>query len=368
MRDFYTFFEKFKNIIKKLWTLKETLKVHSNCLLITPNNSSKIPKLYYGGAIRGNRGGPAVKVQKLNRFFPEHNWDFNLTYLLSNSIYLSPSSVNIIKKKGLPIVLNQNGIFYPEWFEGDWEKENFRMSKIYHSADYVLWQSKFCKKASEKFLGKRIGKGEILYNAVDTSTFIPKTISYDNKFNFLVTGNIRKKNNYRILSVLYALKEIISEDKSVNLIIAGFIEDRKYIYSKIKNLNLENNIIFHDKYSQKEAPKIYQEADAYITMAYQDNCPTAVLEAMACGLPILYSASGGVPELVGKESGLGIKVEKNWQTTLVPEVLAISNGMKEIIDRQHNMSQASRIRAVEFFDIKDWIKRHKLVFEKLLDK
>ena len=68
--------------------------------------------------------------------------------------------VNIIKKNGLPIVLNQNGIFYPEWFEGDWEKENFRMSKIYHSADYVLWQSKFCKKASEKFLGKRIGEGE----------------------------------------------------------------------------------------------------------------------------------------------------------------------------------------------------------------
>ena len=129
-----------------------------------------------------------------------------------------------------------------------------------------------------------------------------------------------------------------------------------------------NNIIFHDKYSQKEAPKIYQEADAYITMAYQDNCPPAVLEAMASGLPVLYSASGGVPELVGKNSGLGIKVEQNWQKTIVPDVSAISSGTKEIIGSQFNMSQASRKRALEFFDIKDWIINHKLVFEKLLDR
>ena len=53
-------------------------------------------------------------------------------------------------------------------------------------------------------------------------------------------------------------------------------------------------------------------------MSYQDNCPTAILEAMACGLPILYSSSGGVPELVGEEAGLGIHVEENWHQTKVP--------------------------------------------------
>ena len=37
-----------------------------------------------------------------------------------------------------------------------------------------------------------------------------------------------------------------------------------------------------------------------------DPCPTAVIEAMACGLPVAYPASGGTVELVGDEAGIGV--------------------------------------------------------------
>ena len=72
------------------------------------------------------------------------------------------------------IVLNQNGVFYPAWYKTDWKQQNLKIASIYHSADYVFWQSNFCKIASDKFLGKRLGQGEVLYNAVDTQKFIPK--------------------------------------------------------------------------------------------------------------------------------------------------------------------------------------------------
>lgn len=368
MTKLLRFFSIIKNPIKKLWTIRESIKLIYNYLFIAPSFTSKNPKLFYGGSLIGNIGGPLVKVKKLNQFFPEHNWNFNIIYLLSNSIYLSPASINFIRKKRVPIILNQNGVFYPEWFKGNWKEENHKMSKIYHSADYVLWQSNFCKKASEKFLGNRIGNGEILYNAVDTSIFTPINRSKNKFFTFLITGNIRKISNYRIISVLCALKKFISENNNIQLIIAGFIEDRNYINLKIRQLKLEDHIKFYEEYTQKDAPKIYREADAYITMTFQDNCPTAVLEAMASGLPILYSSSGGIPELVGEESGIGIKVKENWDQTMVPNDSAIANGMMEIIDKKNIMSQASRIRAVEFFDIKKWIIRHKNIFEKLLDQ
>ena len=103
-------------------------------------------------------GGPSVKIKKLNLFFPENNWNFNIIYLLSNSINLNSLSIDLIKKKGLPIVLNQNGVFYPSWFDGNWKKENLKMSKIYHSANYVFWQSNFCKKPLKNFLAKESGK------------------------------------------------------------------------------------------------------------------------------------------------------------------------------------------------------------------
>lgn len=368
MPKLFRFLLTIKRSLKNVWTLKESIKVFYNYLFTSNTNSSEFPKVYYGGSLKGNVGGPLVKIKKLNNFFPEHKWKFNIVYLLSNSIYLNSSSINLIKKKKLPIILNQNGVFYPEWFKGNWEKENYKMSLIYHSADYVFWQSNFCKKAAEKFLGKRVGRGEILYNAVDTLLFTPKSKSTNTKFKFLITGNIRKNNNYRISSIIYAIKEIINEDNNIQLIIAGFIEDKNYFKLKIRELKLEDYIIFHDKYSQKDAPKIYQNADAYITMTFQDNCPTAVLEAMACGLPILYSASGGIPELVDKDSGLGIKVSENWQIKQVPGKTEIANGMRVIIENKTKMSQASRTRAVEFFDIEKWIIKHESIFEKLLDK
>jgi len=366
MPNILSFLSISKKLLKRLLSFNEMIKITFNYFFVSSNYSKIIPRIYYGGSRKGEFGGPPVKTKKLNQFFPECNWKFNIIYLLSNSIYLNPVSFQIIKKKGLPIVLNQNGVFYPEWFDGNWERENYKMSQIYCLADYVLWQSKFCKKASEKFLGKRIGRGEILYNAVDTSFFLPKKRRNNKRFSFLITGNIRKKSNYRISTVLLALKEIIKKDTNVELIIAGYIEDRKSFYKKIEDLKLQEHVLFKESYSQKDAPKIYQFADAYITMAYQDNCPTAVLEAMSCGLPILYSNSGGIPELVDRHSGIGINVIENWKKTIVPSTSEISSGMYKIIENRITMSQSSRMRAVEFFDIKFWISKHQNIFEKLL--
>ena len=366
MQNTLSFLSISKKLFKRLLAHNEMIKIIFNYFFISSKFYSRIPKVHYGGSMKGDLGGPSVKTQKLNQFFPEYSWKFNILYLLSNSIYLNPLGCKLIKKKGLPIVLNQNGVFYPAWFDGNYKKENYKMSQIYYLADYVLWQSKFCKKACEKFLGKRIGIGEILYNSVDTSIFVPKNKGNKKRFSFLITGNIRRKNNYRISSILFALKEIIKKNTDVELIIAGYIEDRKYFFSKIRDLKIDDHIIFLGTYSQKDAPKIYQLADAYITMSYQDNCPTAVLEAMACGLPILYSNSGGVPELVDKESGLGINVKGNWNKIIVPSSFEISNGMQKIIDNKNTMSQSSRTRSVEHFDIKIWINKHQNIFEKLL--
>ncbi len=330
------------------------------------NNSNYKPNIFYAGAIKGDNGGPLVKIKKLKKYFPEFIYNFNIVYLLSNNQHLNNTSLKILKKRKIPIILNQNGVFYPSWFKGDWEKENSKVSKIYHLADYVFWQSNFSKKASNKYLGKRLGIGEVLYNAVDTEVFSPKGKYSNDTFTFLITGNIRKNNNYRIYAVILALKEVIKINKKIYLKVAGYIEDKIYFLSLINKLNLDNHIYFIDKYTQNDAPEIYKGVDAYITITFQDNCPSAVLEAMSCGLPILYSSSGGIPELVDNDSGIGLKVPENWIETEIPSTKDIKDGMLKIIDSRINMSDAARSRAVKYFDIKDWIRKHNEIFEKII--
>ena len=359
-----------KNFLKRIYGFLIYTNVFLNSFLKQNHFSTKKPKLYYGGAPKGNIGGPLVKIKKLNYIFPGNTWNFNIVYLLSNTLCLPFDSLKIIKQKNIPIILNQNGVFYEAWFKGNYKKENLRNSQYYHFVDYVIWQSNFCKKASEKFLGPRVGKGKVLYNSVDTEKFIPKEkkLNYKKRFNLLITGNIRKNNNYRILTVIDALKDLIKENNFIHLIIAGFIQDKKFLLEKIINFGLTENIHFIEKYSQKDAPKIYQNADAYITLSYQDNCPSAVLEALSTGLPVIYSASGGIPELVDKSSGIGLKVKEDWKEIIVPKKTDIQNGILKIIENQDEMSLAARSRAINFFDIKKWYKAHSDLFEELLSE
>ncbi len=359
----YTFF---RFIYRGYSKLKVFIEIFFN-FSFKKDKNNKSASLYFAGAEIGNIGGPYLKIKKLKKIFPENKRQFNLIYALSNSPKLTNWSINLIAKRNIPLILNQNGVFYPSWYKGDWQNQNLLISKIYHSADYIFWQSNFCKKAADRFLGKRLGKGEILYNAIDTQMFSPVKKNVDNIFKFLITGNIRKQSNYRIYSVIDALKDVVKQNKYIHLYIAGVIEDLDFLQSEVNKLNIGEFITFLGPYSQSKAPKIYQMVDAYITMSFQDNCPSAVIEAMSCGLPILYSSSGGIPELVGQDSGIGLRVSEDWERVNVPTKQEIHEGILQIMDNQKSMSVSARDRAVRQFDINSWIKRHEEVFELLIN-
>jgi glycosyltransferase involved in cell wall biosynthesis len=54
----------------------------------------------------------------------------------------------------------------------------------------------------------------------------------------------------------------------------------------------------------EELASLLRRQDVFIAASYDDPCSNSVLEALACGLPVVYRRSGGHPELVG-EAGLG---------------------------------------------------------------
>ena len=71
-----------------------------------------------------------------------------------------------------------------------------------------------------------------------------------------------------------------------------------------------------------------RRADLLLHTKYNDPCPTVVLEAMASGLPVVYSASGGVPELVGEEAGVGIPAPFDWEHDHPPKGRARRGGAR----------------------------------------
>ena len=328
-------------------------------------------RLYYSGARAGDRGGPKVKIAKLAAAFPEHWWSYNLVYVLSNAPYLPPSALRRLKGRGVPIVGNQNGVFYAAWYAGDWRAQNRRMAVPYHLADHVFHQSDFCRRAAERFLGTRAGASEILYNAVDTRRFVPRPDDRGggDPFVFLVAGKVQAHQGFRLEAPLRGLAAARKQGLDARLAVAGDIDAAVLGRSRVlaESLGLGAALTDRGPYRQAEAPAVFAAAHAFVTANHNDACPTTVIEALSSGLPVIHAASGGVPELVGGDAGVELETGESWDEMLVPEPRDIGDAMLRVAENHAAFAAAARSRAVERFDIGAWLERHRQVFRSLIE-
>ncbi|MBL4747943.1 MAG: glycosyltransferase family 4 protein [Magnetovibrio sp.] len=360
-------------ILKKLLRLgwASILAIHSLLNLLFWGKSSGV-RVFYGGARPGDVGGPLVKVKRLRALFLEHIWGYNIVYVLSNTPYLPNFALYILRMRNVPIVHNQNGVFYPGWFAGNCDLQNKRMARTFHKADYVFFQSKFCKLSAERYLGPRKGAGEILYNAVDTSFYHPLETPNPiegRPYRFLLTGKIDDHLYYRIDSSIRGLAEAVKLGLDATLDIAGWVAPKAHVQAQAlaNELGVSQRVCLTGPYTQEQATTIYQNSDAYIMTKHNDPCPNTVLEALACGLPVLYSDTGGVAELVG-DAGIGLECAQGWGEPQVPEVRLIGQGMVDVFKKHDVFRLIARTRAVERFDIAHWERRHNEVFVRLIEE
>ncbi|MBM4364463.1 MAG: glycosyltransferase family 4 protein, partial [Deltaproteobacteria bacterium] len=215
------------------------------------------------------------------------------------------------------VVWNQDGVAYPGWHGPGWERANAPMAEALHEADHVFFQSAFCRLTADRFLGERSGPSEILYNAVDTAYFSPApeppgTQGSSRPLTLLLGGS--QYQWYRVDVALRTLASLLRRDNEARLIVTGalvFDPDPARARSRVAGLSaelgLDGRVELTGPFTQEAAPSVYRRADLLLHPKVNDPCPGTVLEAMACGLPVVYSATGGVPELVGPDAGVGVR-------------------------------------------------------------
>jgi glycosyltransferase involved in cell wall biosynthesis len=208
----------------------------------------------------------------------------------------------------------------------------------------------------------------VLYNGVDTVRFAPgPPRRQDGPLTLLVTGKIDSHLFYRLDSTLRALALAVARGLDARLAVAGWVAPEAAAKARAlaSELGLAQKLKLTGAYTQEQAPAIYGAADIYVMTKHNDPCPNTVLEALACGLPVVYSASGGVPELVG-DAGIGVPVPEDWSQPRVPDAEALAQAIVDVAAQRAAMGALARRRAVERFDIAHWLARHRQVFESLV--
>ena len=315
------------------------------------------------GIVHGGR----VKLRHLAEEFPAVPGDFNLLYLVSSAPpKFGLELVAWAKARGVKFLWNQNGVAYPAWYGARSEEINGPMRALRQQADFIFYQSEFCRQCADRFLGPVDVRGEIAINCVDTAHFRPGPPLPAAPCKLLAAGS--HYESYRVISVLEAVAELMRKGFPVELHLAGRLawpDAEAEVEKKIRALGIAQNVRRTAAYRQEDAPALYQSAHVLLHPKYKDPCPTVPIEAMACGVPVIGSASGGMSELVSPEAGVLIEVPESWTENHRPAPAAMADAVETIMQSWPRYSARARTHAETYFSKEVWMAKHRRVFHEL---
>jgi glycosyltransferase involved in cell wall biosynthesis len=166
------------------------------------------------------------------------------------------------------------------------------------------------------------GKIEVIYNGVDTKQFERKRNKHKGIVLLCVARLIKRKG---VDYLIRAMPQIISKNKEIRLLIVGEGPEKEKLLDIASSLNVKKHVEFIGKEDHDNMPKIYQNADIFILPSLNEGMSNTVLEAMASGLPIITTDTGGTKELV---KGNGIVVRQKSSKEITEAVIQLSNAKK----------------------------------------
>ncbi len=137
----------------------------------------------------------------------------------------------------------------------------------------------------------------------------------------LYLGTLKPSKNIEgLLEAFASIQYLVS---SIQLVIAGK-KGWMYepIYKKVESLGLSGNIVFTDFIPEQDKPALIKGAKVFVLPSFWEGFGLDVLSAMACGVPVVVSNVGSLPEVTG-EAGILIDPDS-------PE--SISEGIKKVIN------------------------------------
>ncbi len=198
------------------------------------------------------------------------------------------------------------------------------------SANIILTVSQFV--ASWLFsLDIDPAKVRVLPNCVNTvERFVPSSLSRvearrklgipSNGFVILYPARFAKLKRHFVL--LSALRQVVQDGHNVHLVLAGEATTEPNLYDEL-HVFAETNALSQclTEFSfVRDMPQLYAAADALVFPAEQEPFGLCILEAMAMGIPVIASRSGGIPEFV-KHEKTGIRVEPGQPLALTNAIL-----------------------------------------------
>lgn len=230
-------------------------------------------------------------------------------------------------------------------------------------ADRVIYQSQFVEGWWQAWYGAAAIPASVILNGVDLEQYSP------------AGAHERPADFYRLLVVegslaggldsglFYAaeLAERLSQKYAIELVVVGRVDANA---KKKLQERKRARIRFMDSLPREEIPFLERSSHLLFSAELNPACPNAVVEALACGLPVVGFETGALSELVQGDAGRLASHGANPWRLQRPDIPSLADAAEEVLRDNERFRRAARARAESTFGLDAMVDRYLTVLLK----
>jgi len=229
------------------------------------------------------------------------------------------------------------------------EYGNFMLSHIRkHYADKVIYQSQFIRRWWENWYGVAEAPASVIINSVNLDVYSPDGHHErpDKVFRMLLLeGSLAGGLNSGLFHAV-SVAEKLSTKYPMEVVVAGTVDERTQ-----NNLQSKIPVKFLGTVPREKIPQLARSSHLMYCAEVNPPCPNSVIEALACGLPVIGFDSGSLKELVSKDAGCIVPYGGDPWKLETPDIDSLAASAGEVLEKQSQFRAAARSRAEAEFGL-----------------
>lgn len=223
--------------------------------------------------------------------------------IYSHYLNISYNAVSLKIKYNLPLVAIEH------WSEINKDILIPKVLKLgnstYHYVDQLICVSESLKQMVKKHFNQ---DSIVVHNMIAKSFCNPNFDSITNKkIQFVATGSLVYRKGFDLLPKAFSMLNLPNEQWELTIIGEG--NEYGNLTQQIHSTSLQNNIHLVGIKTKEQIAEILKNSSIFLLPSRNENFSVAVLEALACGLPVIASICGGIRECINETNGLLFPVD-----------------------------------------------------------
>jgi len=239
------------------------------------------------------------------------------------------------------------------------EYGNFILSLIRRFlAERIVYQSEFSRVWWNEWFGELKTPFSVVHNGVDLDIYRPGVAQIDNsRYRLLVVegslGGGYEGGLENAIRLAEATTKLVT--KPLEVVVVGEVsETLKAEWTAKSTVPLR----WAGLVARNEIPRLMNESHALFSADVHPACPNSVIEALACGLPVVSYDTGSLAELVTANAGVVAPYGGNPWKLEPPMVAPLARGLAQVLEQQDAFRAGARARAEAAFSVQVMMERY----------